>query len=66
MLRERTDTFKTDVGDRPLREDDAGIVKKCDYCGFRFDEELLRRDERGYWACPTHMFDPQPEPIIVE
>ena len=65
--KERTDTFNWRVGGRQLRPDDAGIVKKCDHCGFRYELERLTRDEESLWACPTCLYDPQPEmPDILE
>lgn len=63
MLTERTDTIRWEVGGRNLRPEDAGIWKYCDYCGSRYDIEKLTVDERGFWACPSHLFDPQPEPF---
>jgi hypothetical protein len=59
-MKERTDTFKWEVGERKLRPEDADIVKKCDYCGFRYDIQKLVKDEYGFWACPTCLFDPAP------
>lgn len=65
-LKERTDTFQWEVGARDITPLDAGIVKRCDYCGFRYDEERLVKDEYGFWACPTDLFDPEPKaPNIV-
>ena len=66
MLKERTDTFKWEVGDRQIVPEDAGIVKTCDYCGFRYDEESLVKDENGWRACPAHLFDPEPKPPVID
>lgn len=61
-MKERTDTFKWEVGgSRNIMPSDAGIVKRCDYCDFRYDEEKLVKDEYGWWACPTCLFAPEPK-----
>jgi hypothetical protein len=59
-MKERTDTFKWEVGERPLRPEDAGTTKHCDYCGFRYDFEKLVKDQYNYWSCPTCLFAPAP------
>lgn len=68
-FKERTDTWNaksTEVSGRPIEPSDAGIVRPCDYCGFRYEVEKLVKDEYGFWACPTDLFAPEPKPPDID